>query len=255
MSKELKDKVALVTGAGRGIGRAIAERLGAAGALIAVNYARNADAAKQVVAAIEASGGRAFAIKADISEAKAIEDLFEQLDAGVRQRNGAPALDILVNNAGQGVFGGVEHTTVEGLEAVLRTNVQGTFLVAQQAIRRLRPDGRIVSISSAAARRAEGVMAAYSMSKAAVESLTVMLARDLGSRRITVNAVAPGWTETDINAEARKDTALVDQVHRDTLFGRFGKPADIADVVEFLVSPSGKWVTGQVIEASGGYQL
>jgi 3-oxoacyl-[acyl-carrier protein] reductase len=98
-------------------------------------------------------------------------------------------------------------------------------------------------------------MAAYTMAKAAIESLTVMLPRDLGPREITVNAVAPGWTETDINIEARKDVALVDQVRRDTLLGRFGKPDDIAEVVAFLVSRSGGWVTGQVIEASGGYRL
>jgi 3-oxoacyl-[acyl-carrier protein] reductase len=255
MKTELIGKVALVTGGGRGIGRAIAERLGAAGALVAINYVRDSQSAERAVAAVEATGGQAFAIQADIGDENGIGDLFRRLDAGLVQRKLPAELDILVNNAGLGTFGDVEATSVREFDAAFQTNVRGTFFVSQHAISRLRDEGRVVNISSASVRRSEEAIAAYTMSKAAVESLTVMLARHLGPRRITVNAVAPGWVETDINVEARRDPAIVDRVQHDTAFRRFGRPEDIADVVAFLVSRSGGWVTGQVIEASGGYRL
>jgi 3-oxoacyl-[acyl-carrier protein] reductase len=255
MKSDLNGKLALVTGGGRGIGRAIAERLGSMGALVAINYSTNANAAEQVVDAIKTSGGQAFAIAADIGDSNATAGLFRELDLQLKRHQATPHLDILVNNAGIGSFGDVEHTSIEDFDAVFRTNVRGTFLATKEALTRLRPEGRIVNISSAAVRHSESALAAYTMSKAAIQSLTVMLARDLGPRHITVNAVAPGWVETDINIEARKDATLVDQVQRDTALGRFGRPADIADIVAFLISPSAGWVTGQVIETSGGYRL
>ena len=251
----LEGKVALVTGGGRGIGRAIAERLGSDGAIVGVNFAKNAVAADDVVAGIVQRGGRAFAVQADIADLSSITRLFRELDAKLAGPSEEGKFDILVNNAGTGVFAGVESTTLPDFENVFATNVRGTFFTIQMALTRLRSGGRIINISSGAVRQSEGAVAAYTMSKAAIESLTVMLARQLGPRGITVNAVAPGWTETDINAEARKDPNIVNHVISSTALGRFGKPTDIANVVAFLVSPAGGWVTGQVIEASGGHRL
>jgi NAD(P)-dependent dehydrogenase (short-subunit alcohol dehydrogenase family) len=251
----LDGKVALVTGASRGIGRGIAERLARDGALVAVNFAGHAEAAGATVAAIEAGGGAAFAVQAEIGTPEATAALFTALDAEVERRTGEARLDILVNNAGVAVFGTFRETSLDDFDRLFRVNVRGTFLVTQAALPRLRDGGKIVNISSNATRLALGEIAVYTVSKAAVDMLTRILARELGPRRITVNSVAPGWVATDGNASVRQDPAATREIEGMTALGRFGQPADVAEVVHFLVTPPGAWVTGQSVEASGGYRL
>lgn len=160
-----------------------------------------------------------------------------------------------MNNAGTGLFQSVEQTGEADLDHVFAVNVKGPFLVTRAALPLLADGGRIVNISSGASRRPIPEMAAYSMTKAALNAFTEALAAELGRRQVTVNTVAPGWTETEANAAARADRQLVERVERSTALGRFGQPAEIADVVAFLAAPEAGWVTGQYIEASGGYLL
>jgi 3-oxoacyl-[acyl-carrier protein] reductase len=254
MSK-LQEKTALVTGASRGIGRAIAERLARDGALVAVNYAREQAAAAATVAGIEAAGGRAFAVRAELGTSAETDRLFAALDAELIRRTGTSTLDVLVNNAAIGLFATLPDTTDEQFDEVFRVNLRGPFLVTRAALHRLPDGGRIVNISSGASTRPVPALGAYSMTKGALNNMTVVLAADLGPRGITVNTVAPGWTITDGNATARADPELVRQVEAKTALGRFGQPADIAAVVAFLASPDSAWVTGQCVGADGGYLL
>ena len=252
----LAGKIALVTGGSRGIGRAIAQRLAREGARVAFTYAANATAAAETVAAIEAEGGMAHALACDISRPPAITSLFEALAPVLGQwAGGAARLDVLVNNAGIGAFLPILHTPEDVLDAVWDTNIKGTVLVTQKAAPLLADHGRVITISSGLSKRPASAIGAYSMSKAALDAFTVLLAQELGPRRITANTVAPGWTATDINAAARTDPALSASVIAKTALGRFGEPADIASVVAFLASPDGGWITGQYIEASGGFDI
>jgi 3-oxoacyl-[acyl-carrier protein] reductase len=246
----LADQTALVTGASRGIGRAIAERLARAGAMVVVNYAQNSAAAEQTVEGIVAEGGRAFAVQASLGTQAETDKLFAALDA-----HGVDRLDILVNNAAFGMFKSVVDTTEEDLDHVFAVNLKGPFLVTRAALPRLADGSRIINISSGASERPIPALAAYSMTKAALNAFTKLLGAELGARDITVNTVAPGWTETDGNAAARQDPQLVADVNSRTALGRFGQPSDIADVVALLVSRDAGWLTGQYIEASGGYLL
>jgi NAD(P)-dependent dehydrogenase (short-subunit alcohol dehydrogenase family) len=250
----LEGKTALVTGGSRGIGRAIAERLAREGARVVLTYAGNLAAANEAVAAIEAAGGTATALPCDIAEPKAIDALFAALDP-VLARWGGARLDVLVNNAGIGVFAPILGTAEVDMDRVWDTNVKGTVLVTQKAAPRLADGGRVITISSGLSRRPAPMFGAYSMSKAALDAFTVLVAQELGPRRITANTVAPGWTATDINAAARADPGLSAQVVAQTTLGRFGEPEDIASVVAFLASADGGWITGQYLEASGGFGL
>jgi NAD(P)-dependent dehydrogenase (short-subunit alcohol dehydrogenase family) len=251
----LQVKVALITGASRGIGRAIAVRLAKDGALVVVNYQQNAEAAAAVVREIEANGGEAFALQADVGSVPGIVQLFQALDAELTERRGDRQFDILVNNAGIGRQGTVESTTEEAFDEVFDLNVKGAFFVAQGAIPRLRDGGRIINLSSALSRHPIPDMAAYSMGKAAINLFTRVLAAELGNRHITVNAVAPGLTVTDFTAQARQDPKVVERATAHTALGRLGEAEDIAGVAAFLVSQDAGWVTGQYIEASGGAGL
>jgi len=250
-----QEKIALVTGASRGIGRAIALRLAKDGALVAVNYRKNAEAAAAVVHEIAGSGREAFAVQGDVGSLAGIRRFFQALDAELTRRRDNNQFDILVNNAGIGKQGMVESTAEEVFDELMAVNVKGPFFVTQQAIPRLRDGGRIINLSSALSRHPYPRMAAYSMGKAAVNHFTVILAAELGKRGITVNAIGPGLTATDFTADTRRDPNVVRQVSAHTALGRIGQAEDVAGVAAWLASKDAGWVTGQYIEASGGSGL
>lgn len=255
MSQSLKGKTALVTGGSRGIGRAIAERLAADGAIVAITYNASSASAEEVVATIEKAGGTAFALHVDLVNAATIPALFDALDRELIARTGSKALDVLVNNAGNSGWGGLSDATPEAWDTMVAVHARAPFFMIQSALSRLSDGGRIINISSGLSTRPQPMVPIYSMAKAAINNLTHALAMDLGPRGITVNAVAPGWTRTDMNAAVRESTDMVRAIEADTALGRFGETSDIAAVVAFLASDEGRWVTAQVIEASGGYRL
>ena len=248
----LQGKIAVVTGASRGIGRAIAVRLAKEGALVAVNYQKNADAASAVVREIDGAGGAAFAVQGDVGTVAGIRQFFQTLDAELTKRHGSNQFDILVNNAGIGRQGTVETTSEEVFDELMAVNVKGSFFVTQEAIPRLRNGGRIINLSSALSRHPYPRMAAYSMGKAAINLFTMILAAELGKRGIIANAIGPGLTVTDFTAHARQDPQAVQAVSAHTALGRLGETEDIAGVAAWLASDDAGWVTGQYIEASGG---
>jgi 3-oxoacyl-[acyl-carrier protein] reductase len=251
----LKGKVAVVTGASRGIGRGIAVRLARDGALVAINYHNNAEAAKEAVRAIESAGGEAFALQADVGSPDQIGRFFERLDAELQRRRGDRRFDILVNNAGVGGTGPLAATTEAEFDRVFATNVKGPFFVTQQALPRLRDGGRIINLSSVASRKPMPQFLAYCMTKAALDNFTEGLAAELGKRGITVNTLSPGVTATDMAAQFVENPQVVAGVSAITVLGRVGTVEDIADAASLLASDDARWVTGQYFEASGGLGL
>ena len=251
----LQGTIAVVTGASRGIGRAIAIRLAKDGASVVVNYQKNAEAAAAVVGEIKAMHEEAFAIQGDVGSVAGIRRFFQTLDAELSKRHGSPQFDILVNNAGIGRGGTIETTSEEVFDELMAVNVKGSFFVTQEAISRLRNGGRIINLSSALSKYPYPRMTAYSMGKAAINHFTLILAADLGKRGITVNAIGPGLTVTDFTTHARQDPNVVKAVSAHTALGRLGEAEDIAGVAAWLASEDARWVTGQYIEASGGSGL
>jgi 3-oxoacyl-[acyl-carrier protein] reductase len=251
----LKGKVALVTGAGRGIGRAIARRLVQEGALVAVHYGKSRDAALETVRELEASGGTAFAVGADLETLSGVEALYETLDGELVRQTGSRHLDILVNNAGMALYGSVENTPEAAFDTIFSVNVKAPFYLIQHALPRLREQGRIINLSSAVTRIAIPDITAYSMTKGAINTLTLTLAKQLGPRGITVNAILPGFVATDMNAAMLQDPASRKFGAEFSIFGRWGEPEDIADIAGYLASPDSRWITGQLIDASGGSYL
>jgi 3-oxoacyl-[acyl-carrier protein] reductase len=255
MSKSLAGKIALVTGASRGIGRSIAESLAGDGALVAIHYGKNKASADEVVAKIKAAGGDAFAIGADLSKKGAAQALFAAFDQEVAARTGDTKFDVLVNNAGIAPFINFTDTSEAVLDEIYTVNVRSLFLITQEAVKRLKDGGRIISTSTEAVRTPVPAVAAYSMLKAPLENLTKSLAVELGQRAITVNAVAPGVIETDMAAAFVDNPEGQTYVLSKQALKRIGKPGDIADVVSFLASPKSRWITGQVVEVTGGTAL
>lgn len=244
-ARPLAGKVALVTGASRGIGRAIAQRLSEQGAAIVVNYAQNAGKAEALAADLVARGGQALAVRADMGNLAEVSQLFEQVVAHFGR------LDILVNNAGVLVDGPLEALDAAAYARSFDVNVRGVLFASQEAARRFGPEGgRIVNLSSVLGNRPAPGSAVYAATKAAVNSLTQSLAAELGARHITVNAVAPGLTETDMGAATAP--TIHQYVIANTALGRLGRPEDIAEVVAFLVSDAGRWISGQTLYADGG---
>lgn len=253
--KKLNGKVALVTGASRGIGRAIALRLAQDGALVAVHYGKNQAAADEVVREIERGGGEAFTLGSELGFANGVTALYEALDTTLNKRTGDNRFDILVNNAGVALSASIEVTTEEAFNELMSINVKAPFFLIQQALPRLRNEGRIINISSAVTRISLPGIAAYSMTKGAINTLTLALSNQLGSRGITINAIQPGFVATDMNAAMLQDPSSRKFGADYSIFGRWGEPLDIADVAAFLASPESRWITGQCIDASGGSHL
>ncbi|MBD2562162.1 MULTISPECIES: SDR family oxidoreductase [Nostoc] len=239
----LVGKVAIVTGASRGIGRAIAERLAQDGASVVVNYANSSAKAKEVIAGIEARGGQALALQADISKVNDIRHLFQATIDHFGH------LDILVNNAGLAIYKPFVQLTEEEFDTVFTVNTRGTFFALQEAARWMADNGRIVSISTGGTVSPSPTASIYAGSKAAVEQFTKVLAKEIGERGITVNAVSPGFTDTEMLAS---NPQLKEKGLKMSPLGRLGQPADVADVVAFLVSEEARWLTGQNIQAGGG---
>ncbi|MGY3682190.1 SDR family oxidoreductase [Streptomyces sp. TE33382] len=251
---ELDGRAALVTGGSRGIGRAIALRLAAEGALVAVHYGGNDAAAAETVARIAEAGGRAFAVRARFGESGAVDRLFTGLTAGLAD-HGVDGLDILVNNAGIHSLKSVGQLTEEEFERLLAVNVSTPLFVIQRALPLLRDGGRIVNMGSAATRIAEPGQIGYTVTKAALAAFGPSLANELGRRGITVNTVEPGVVLTDMIAPYAAAPEAVAVLESITALGRMGEPEDVADVVGFLAGPQGRWVTGQTIDVSGGTYL
>jgi NAD(P)-dependent dehydrogenase (short-subunit alcohol dehydrogenase family) len=253
-SPRLAGKSALVTGASRGVGRAVALRLAGEGARVAVAYRSQAQAAAAVVAEIEAAGGEAIALQADVGAFAEIAGLYQRLDSAWRTGE-APYLDILVNNAALASNVAFAEVDEGEFDRVMAVNFKGPFFMIQQALPRLRDHGRIINVSALGARRAYPDVPVYTPAKAALNTLTALLARDAGKRGVTVNAVAPGAVETDmLRARLSQPGAREDYAAR-TALGRPGAPADIAAVVAFLASEDARWITGETLYATGGLGL
>jgi 3-oxoacyl-[acyl-carrier protein] reductase len=237
-------RVAIVTGGSRGIGRAVAERLAADGQDVVIAYASNDVEAEAAVAAVEAAGGSAVAVQADVADEAAVRALFDAAE----QRFGG--VDVLVHAAGVMVLSPVAALDLDDLDRMHRTNIRGTFVVDREAANRIRRGGAIINFSTSVTRLSPPAYAAYAASKAAVEAISPILAKELRGRDITVNAVAPGPTATALFLDG-KDDETIERMAKMNPMERLGTPADIAEAVSFLAG-AGRWVNGQTFFVNGG---
>jgi 3-oxoacyl-[acyl-carrier protein] reductase len=246
MGQSLRGKRAIVTGASRGIGRAIAAKLGDLGASVAVNYLKDEAAAASTVSQIESSGGQAVAVQADVRQVDAIRTLFGRT---VAEFGG---LDILVNNAGIRLFKPIAEVTEAEFDDIFAANVKSVFFACQLAAERMADGGRIINISSSVTRVLMANYGPYSATKGAVDQITRVLAKELGPRGISVNAISPGPTDTELFRKG-KTKEQIDGFAQATALGRIGRPEDIADAVALLVAEEAGWISGQNICANGGF--
>jgi 3-oxoacyl-[acyl-carrier protein] reductase len=237
-------RVAIVTGGSGGIGRAVAERLAADGMSVLVQYAGNPGRAKETVDAIVAAGGTASAAQADVADENEVAFLFDEAE----RRYGG--VDVVVHTAGIMLLAPLAELDLDDLDRMHRTNIRGTFVVDQQAARRVRGGGAIINFSTSVTKIALPTYAAYAASKGAVDAMTLILARELRGRGITVNAVAPGPTATPLFLDG-KEQSVIDHMASMSPLERLGTPADIAEAVAFLAGPA-RWINGQVLYANGG---
>jgi len=248
--KDLTGKVAVVTGASKGIGAGIAKGLAAAGAAVVVNYASSREGADRVVAEIESTGGRAIAVQGDVARASDVRRLFEETERAFGR------LDVLVNNAGIYQFDPIEDVTEEQFHHQFDTNVLGSILAIREALPHFGPGGgSVINISSVASENPVPSSVVYSATKGALDAVTRVLAKELASRNIRVNTIAPGGVETEgVHTAGIIGSDFEKAIVARTALGRFGRPEDIAQVAVFLASSDSAWLTGERIAASGGYQ-
>lgn len=237
---------ALVTGASGGIGKGIAERLGADGYPVVVHYAGSADKAEEAVKAIEAAGGKALAVKADISSASEVKQLFAQTASTFGE------ISVVVNSAGIMPLAPIAAGDIDAFDKVIATNLRGSYLVMSEAANHVADGGRIITFSSSVVEKNFPTYGAYVASKAGVEGLTRVLANELGQRKITVNCVAPGPVATPLFLKGKSDEAIAGMGKMVPL-GRIGEVDDIVGVVSFLVGPEAGWINGQVLRVNGGF--
>lgn len=258
--QRLAGKTAVVTGSSRSIGRGIAERLGADGALVGVHYGSSPEAAAEVVDTIVDAGGRAFAFGAELGTEGDAERFWNEFDAHRAKYgdgdDGDTGVDIVVNNVAVALRDHFEAATREDFDRMYAVNVRAPFFIVQQGLDRIRAGGRVINISSVVTRLALTEVIAYGTTKGAVDTFTLILAKVLAARNITVNSVAPGYIDTDSNADwLRFDEQAWSETAAKSVFGRVGTAQDVADVVAFLASDDSRWVTGQIIDASGGTRI
>lgn len=238
-------KVAIVTGASRGIGAAVAERLAKDGFTVVINYAGSAAEASEVVRKIEQAGGKAVAAQADVAKPEDVRRMFQSAETAFG------GIDVLVNNAGVMALSPITNATDDAFDRVVSINLKGSFNAMREAGARLRNGGRIINFSSSVIGLRLESYGIYAATKAAVEAMTGIMAKEMRGRSITVNAVAPGPVATDLFLTGKSDE-LIDKMAKMNPMERLGTPEDIANVVSFLASPDGAWINGQVLRANGG---
>lgn len=240
----MTERVAIVTGASGGIGHDVAVRLARAGMAVAVHYAGNRDRAQRTADEIAALGGTAIVVPADVGDEQQVAALFDQVETELG------GVDVVVNTAGIMTLAPLAELDLDDLDRMLRTNVRGTFAVSQQAARRVRAGGAIINFSTSVTKIAAPTYTAYAATKGAVDAMTLILAKEMRGRDVTVNAVAPGPTATPLYFEG-KPQEVIDRAKAAPPLERLGEPADIAEIVTFLAGPA-RWINGQVIYANGG---
>lgn len=250
MSQRLKGKVALITGASKGIGAAIAKHLASEGAYVIVNYASSKENAEKIVAEIVKKGGKAIAIQADVAKEKDIENLFKQAVTAFGK------IDILVNNAGVYAFVPLEDITAQAYHKMFDINVFGLLMVTKEAVKHFNPNGgSIINIGSVAGTKAMAHGSVYAATKAAGDAITRCLGQELGPRKIRVNSINPGMVETEGTYDAGiMGSDFKTRTEQETPLGRIGIPGDIAPAVTFIVSDDASWITGETLFISGGFR-
>jgi 3-oxoacyl-[acyl-carrier protein] reductase len=241
----LNNKVAIITGSSRGIGAAIAARLASDGYAVVINYSSNAEAAEVLAGRIKADGGQVLTVKADVSDPAAVRSMFDATEEAFG------GVDVLVNNAGIMALSTIAETDDATFDRQLAVNLKGTFNNLREAAKRVRNGGRIINLSSSIVGLLQPTYGIYAATKAAVEAMTGVLAKELRGRNITVNAIAPGPTATDLFFHG-KSQEVIDHLTKLTPLERLGQPEDIAAAVAFLAGPDGLWINGQTLRANGG---